>query len=174
MCVTSSFSRPQPLHRTIRITRDACGMGLLGRDSDNSRGRKRLAPHNAKAQLQSDRLNMRLTSLNALASRQALNRNSSDDLALVCLSDTSGDTLVGLDLRAPPIKLAVLVEAAVIIQSTHGSRIADEIDVGTGRMGDTASITSAGSGTRPRNLARAGPVFMLLRRESAGSCSPSS
>src|SRR6476661_7936395 len=36
MYVTSSLSRPQPLHRTIRITRDACGRGHLGRDSDKS------------------------------------------------------------------------------------------------------------------------------------------
>jgi len=29
----------------IRITRDASGMGYLGLDSDESTGRKRLAPH---------------------------------------------------------------------------------------------------------------------------------
>ena len=47
MYVTSSLRRLQPLHRTIRITRDACGMGHLGRDSDKSTDRKRLAPNNA-------------------------------------------------------------------------------------------------------------------------------
>src|ERR1700724_3808533 len=52
MYVTSSLSRPQPVHRTIRITRDACGMGHLGRDSDKSTDRRRLAPHNALVQVQ--------------------------------------------------------------------------------------------------------------------------
>jgi hypothetical protein len=52
MYVTSSLSRPQPVHRTIRITPDACGMGHLGRDSDKSTDRKRLAPRNAQVQLQ--------------------------------------------------------------------------------------------------------------------------
>jgi hypothetical protein len=55
MYVTSSLSRPQPLHRTIRITRDACGMGHLRRDSDKSTSRKRLAPHNADSTALSSR-----------------------------------------------------------------------------------------------------------------------
>src|ERR1700674_3632307 len=52
MYVTSSLSRLQPLHRTIRITRDACGMGHLGRDSDKPTDRKRWAQHNALVQQQ--------------------------------------------------------------------------------------------------------------------------
>src|SRR3979409_980937 len=70
MYVTSSLSRPQPLHRTIRITRDACGMGHPSRDSDKSTGRQRLAPHNAQVELRATH--------NKVAARKASRHSPTD------------------------------------------------------------------------------------------------